>query len=460
MYYSMSNTRANALVTTLRGGVSYTPATAGHVVHDGPALHGDRAPLVATHPAADLRAPVVCTGCGLAVVLRLPQPSTKERQRCCTVLVLRALRFHADHQPRRPMRQLHGAVGLVDLLATRSRGATRAVVEVAVIETDLHVGRLVENRHGHRARLHPTALVGRRDTLPAVSARLVLEVCCRCGSEGSEDQETWALLDDFEVKDRDVRRDARTRRTARSPESFASNPPSAALISTMRLMTVRRLSTWPRARPQASRSSLALRPALHRVLAWTSRPAVRAYDEEGRRVVDPDPTGRPVPTLPAPGQRFLHVLFLIGPARKHARERTARWSGAREDVARLQSRPTDDVPGLGVRDVPVQHTKDAAMTVHLHDVDEPRSGPGPCDGLRNVVAVATARAARRSAATARTTAAAGSAATILTTCAHGSLSRGQTGQRPAALGAVHREEVLSRHPNAPRRACAECLDAG
>src|ERR1043165_3626970 len=110
--------------------VAVAPHAPGEVIGHRVVLHAHRASLVTAHAAADLPAPLRCALPGWGVALDLGEPLAQHPQRDHTVLPLRAFSLTPYLDPRRNVRQLNRAVGLLQVLTALSRRTARRPLEL------------------------------------------------------------------------------------------------------------------------------------------------------------------------------------------------------------------------------------------------------------------------------------------------------------------------------------------
>src|SRR5690606_6054858 len=107
----------------------------------------------------------------------------EHRHRLGAVAVLAALVLHGDDDAGGQVRQPHGRIGLVDVLAA---GPTRTInVDAQVLVLDLHVdlGRLGHHRDGGGGSVDAPAALGHRHTLHAMHAAFELELGEHTGAD-------------------------------------------------------------------------------------------------------------------------------------------------------------------------------------------------------------------------------------------------------------------------------------
>ena len=133
-------------------------------------MRSERSPL----PISDLRV-AASFACLLAHLLVL-DARRQHRQRLRLVLVLRAVVLAFDHDAGRQVRDAHGRIGLVDVLAAGARGAES--VDAHLGRIDHHVVDLVglrHHRHGAGRGVDAALGLGLRHALHAVAAGFELE---------------------------------------------------------------------------------------------------------------------------------------------------------------------------------------------------------------------------------------------------------------------------------------------
>src|ERR1044071_6785875 len=189
------------------------------IVH-GVVLHANRAPLVATHPAADLTAPRRGTCFGREVALDLAESVANHLQRDSAVLPLGPLTLAAHSDARGQVEQLNGAVGLLQMLAALSGRTAHRPLEIFLSDHKLVLLGLVENRDRDRARLHATAFLGRGYSLVSMPSGLALEQRASTPASHVRDHEPRAALDDSDAKATSGLRVARRWRVALRPGAW------------------------------------------------------------------------------------------------------------------------------------------------------------------------------------------------------------------------------------------------
>ncbi len=132
-------------------------------------MRSERSPV----PTCALRsAPRVGVQAG---ALPLVQPGAQDLHRLGTVLVLRALLLHRHHDAGRDVRDAHGAVGLVDMLAAGAGRAIGVDPQIPLVDLDVHLLRLRQHGHRHGGGVDAALALGRRHPLHAVDPRLVFQ---------------------------------------------------------------------------------------------------------------------------------------------------------------------------------------------------------------------------------------------------------------------------------------------
>ena len=103
-------------------------------------------------------------------------PRCQHRQRLRLVLVLGSVVLTFDDDTRRQMRNAHGGIGLVDVLAACTGGAEGIDAQLRRIEHDVF-DRVGFRHHGHGAGagVNAALCLGRRNALHAMAARLELQ---------------------------------------------------------------------------------------------------------------------------------------------------------------------------------------------------------------------------------------------------------------------------------------------
>ncbi|MND86557.1 hypothetical protein D3C80_785280 [compost metagenome] len=122
----------------------------------------------------DLRLARVGTGRVLHLALHVVKAHPQILHRLVAVDVLRLLRRGHD-DPGREVGDAHRRVGLVDVLAARARGPEGVDADVLVVDLDLHVLDLGQDRDGGRRGVDAPLGLGRRNPLDAVNAAFELQ---------------------------------------------------------------------------------------------------------------------------------------------------------------------------------------------------------------------------------------------------------------------------------------------
>lgn len=168
---------------------------------DGPILYPHGPPLVATHTAPDLRAPICGTGSGQGFLLCVAQTGSKQSEGRLLVLRLTAFGFAADGDAGRSMCDLDGRFGLVDLLAAATACTAGLHLDVPFVDADLSLGRLREHSDRDRTGLHSTAFLGGRNPLPPMAPGFVPKDFVGVFSDDTKDDVARKLLYNLDVKD-------------------------------------------------------------------------------------------------------------------------------------------------------------------------------------------------------------------------------------------------------------------
>ena len=118
-------------------------------------------------PASDEEPPLLGPFRRLPVALRREQPGAEQGQgRARGFLCCDRSSWHSHHQPGREVGDANGRVGLVEVLAARSRRPERVDLEIAGINLDLaHVLDLGQDRDGARGCVDPALRLGLRHPL-------------------------------------------------------------------------------------------------------------------------------------------------------------------------------------------------------------------------------------------------------------------------------------------------------
>src|SRR6185369_8865983 len=110
-----------------------------------------------------------------ALALALIEPGTQDLERLGLVLVLGFLILLGDHEAGRQMGNPNRAVGGIDRLSAGTGGTKNVDPQVLVLDLDVDILGLGQNRDGCRRRMNPPLRFGRRHALYAVNARFKLE---------------------------------------------------------------------------------------------------------------------------------------------------------------------------------------------------------------------------------------------------------------------------------------------
>ena len=137
--------------------------------------------------AAHLQAPRLRLRAVLLLLLGGQQARLQQRHGARAVLVLGALVLAFHHDAARQVRDAHGRVGLVDVLAAGAGGAVGVDAQIRRIDLDLlHLVELRQDGDRHRGGVDAALRFGRRHALHAMRAGLELQpreraLCPRCG---------------------------------------------------------------------------------------------------------------------------------------------------------------------------------------------------------------------------------------------------------------------------------------
>ena len=152
--------------------------------------------------------------------------------------MLRPVVLALDDDAGRQVRDAHGRIGLVDVLAARARRAKRVDAQVGGIDRDVG-DRIGLRQHGDRARRRVDAALrlGLRHALHAMAAGFELELRIRAGADDARDDLACSRRDPTATRRRSrpssaaARRSARTSGRAPPANSADSSPPVPARIS-------------------------------------------------------------------------------------------------------------------------------------------------------------------------------------------------------------------------------------
>src|SRR5215210_1670938 len=131
--------------------------------------------LLAALARADLRAALLAALRGLALLLRLEQPGTQHAHGLGPVLVLALLVLDGDDEPGGKVGDPHSRVGRVDALPAGTARPIDVDAEVLLIDLDLDLVCLRQDRYGRRRGMNPALSLGGRHALHAVHTGLELQ---------------------------------------------------------------------------------------------------------------------------------------------------------------------------------------------------------------------------------------------------------------------------------------------
>ena len=131
--------------------------------------------LLRALPRPDLRAAIRRDLFLLLADRMLVEARAQHAHGALTVLQLRLLVLHRDHDPTRLVRDAHGRIGRVDRLTAWARRTIYVDLQVIRVDRDLDLLRFRKHRDSRRRRVDPPLRLGLRDALDAVNAGLVLE---------------------------------------------------------------------------------------------------------------------------------------------------------------------------------------------------------------------------------------------------------------------------------------------
>lgn len=118
--------------------------------------------------------------------------------------MLAAIRFYADSRLRRNMNRHHGRVRFVAVLPAFSAPSTSSHIQgVPVQENESTPRRIIDTKDGNSdsGSLNSSSLLGRGDSLPAMSARFATEEFVGIGTTHEHREESRTVFYDTEVKD-------------------------------------------------------------------------------------------------------------------------------------------------------------------------------------------------------------------------------------------------------------------
>lgn len=165
------------------------------VVGNDAILGPDSADLVSAHTGSDLLTALLVTLLCLLRASRLMDASPEQTQGEIPVLVLRALVLDAHANTRRDVRHLDGRLRSVPVLSSSARATAGGPFDVPLFDVERSLRGLLHHSYGDSRSLDATLLIVRRDPLPAMASRFVLERLLCAFPTSLKAEESGALFD-------------------------------------------------------------------------------------------------------------------------------------------------------------------------------------------------------------------------------------------------------------------------